>query len=396
MSVPLTINGVTYQYPVTGDTNWGPVLTAWSTAVTNALSIISGGNASFLTITSQNANPATSGYLRLSNTDTISWRNFANSANLPLAVNSSNQLTFNGTPIGASASLTDGHIFVGNVSNQPADVAMSGDITISNTGVTAIGSGVIVNADINASAAIARSKIAAGALNTYVYNSAVTGLLTDASPLAASRAMATDSTGLPDVTAVTSTELGRLSGVTSAIQTQLDAKLNLSGGTMAGVLNMGSNKITSVPNGTVSSDAVNLGQIYYGFQAPVQQTTTTATSTTSTTYVATTSIATIVPTSAAHRIKITVSGCLTTVGLNEIGKITVDRNGTPLSAANGFTQTLNPDTNPASYPVSIVYIDSPATTSSIAYTLAIKSTNGGTIIWTSNTTTSVITLEEIV
>jgi hypothetical protein len=39
---------------------------------------------------------------------------------------------------------------------------MSGDITISNAGVTAIGSGVIVNADINASAEIAVSKLANG------------------------------------------------------------------------------------------------------------------------------------------------------------------------------------------------------------------------------------------
>ena len=57
--------------------------------------------------------------------------------------------------------LTDGHIFVGNASNLAADVAMSGDVTISNTGVTAIAAGVIVNADINASAAIAFSKLAA-------------------------------------------------------------------------------------------------------------------------------------------------------------------------------------------------------------------------------------------
>jgi hypothetical protein len=36
---------------------------------------------------------------------------------------------------------------------------MSGDVSISNTGVAAIGSGVIVNADVNASAAIAGTKI---------------------------------------------------------------------------------------------------------------------------------------------------------------------------------------------------------------------------------------------
>lgn len=56
--------------------------------------------------------------------------------------------------------LTNGHIFVGNASNIATDVAMSGDITINNAGVTAIGAGVIVNTDINAAAAIAFSKLA--------------------------------------------------------------------------------------------------------------------------------------------------------------------------------------------------------------------------------------------
>ncbi len=60
------------------------------------------------------------------------------------------------------ASLTSGNILVGNGSNVATSVAMSGDITISNAGVTAIGSGVIVNADINASAEIAVSKLANG------------------------------------------------------------------------------------------------------------------------------------------------------------------------------------------------------------------------------------------
>lgn len=57
--------------------------------------------------------------------------------------------------------LPNGQIFVGNASNVATAVAMSGDITITNAGVTAIGAGVIVNADINAAAAIAFSKLAA-------------------------------------------------------------------------------------------------------------------------------------------------------------------------------------------------------------------------------------------
>ena len=79
---------------------------------------------------------------------------------------------------------------------------ISGDITISS-GTAAIGSGVIVNADINSSAAIAFSKMA---------------------DLTASRALVSDANGDVSVSDVTSTEIGYLDGVSSAIQTQLDNK----------------------------------------------------------------------------------------------------------------------------------------------------------------------------
>ncbi len=59
-----------------------------------------------------------------------------------------------------STTLTDSHILVGSGANVATDVAMTGDIGISNTGVTAIQSGVIVNGDVNASAAIDYSKLA--------------------------------------------------------------------------------------------------------------------------------------------------------------------------------------------------------------------------------------------
>ena len=57
--------------------------------------------------------------------------------------------------------VTDGYIIVGSSEDIPTAVAMSGDVTILNTGATAIGTGVIVNADINTAAAIAHSKLAA-------------------------------------------------------------------------------------------------------------------------------------------------------------------------------------------------------------------------------------------
>ena len=56
--------------------------------------------------------------------------------------------------------LTDGNILVGNSSGISTSVNPTGDVDISNTGVFSIASGVIVNGDVNSSAAIDYSKLA--------------------------------------------------------------------------------------------------------------------------------------------------------------------------------------------------------------------------------------------
>lgn len=55
--------------------------------------------------------------------------------------------------------LNSANLFVGNASNLAVGVAMTGDISISNAGVTAIEADKIVNADVNSAAAIAASKL---------------------------------------------------------------------------------------------------------------------------------------------------------------------------------------------------------------------------------------------
>lgn len=67
-----------------------------------------------------------------------------------------------GNVSGVAAALdgkTDGRILVGNGTTM-LSVAISGDITLSGAGAVAIASGVIIDADVNASAAIAYSKLA--------------------------------------------------------------------------------------------------------------------------------------------------------------------------------------------------------------------------------------------
>jgi len=72
------------------------------------------------------------------------------------------------------ATSTAGNIIVYNSSGVPTAVAETGDVLISDSGVTSIASGVIVDADVNASAAIADTKLATISTAGKVSNSATT------------------------------------------------------------------------------------------------------------------------------------------------------------------------------------------------------------------------------
>ena len=90
------------------------------------------------------------------------------------------------TDVNLTSPATGALLFYNSVTGEWADAVVSGDFTISSGGVGAIASDVIVNADINSSAAIDATKIHDGT--------------------------------------VSNTEFGYLNGVTSAIQTQIDSK----------------------------------------------------------------------------------------------------------------------------------------------------------------------------
>lgn len=115
--------------------------------------------------------------------------------------------------------VTSTQIIVGNgaTPSVPTAVTVTGDVTISNTGVTSIAAGVIVDADINASAAITRSKVAAGTASQVVINAAGTGLLSSEAQLANSRGGTGQDTsasnGFPNVAAGT-WSVGALTDIT--------------------------------------------------------------------------------------------------------------------------------------------------------------------------------------
>lgn len=135
-----------------------------------------GGVLADFTIEVAQADAATDGYL--SSTD---WNTFNNKL---------------------GTSLTDSYIFVGSGAGAAVGVPVSGDIGIANDGTVSISSGVIVNADVNANAAIAYTKLAA---------------------LTASRALVSNGSGfiVVEPSGVTATEVGYLLGLSQSVQSSL-------------------------------------------------------------------------------------------------------------------------------------------------------------------------------
>lgn len=234
-------------------------------------------------IKSQGANSASTGVFRLANAESIKWRNQANNADLDLTVNSSNALQYNGATLldtagtGLTGLITNAMVsnsaaiaysklslsnsivnadisssaaiaysklnLTGNIVN--ADISNSASIAYSKLNLATS----IVNADISASAAIAYSKLAltnslvnadisssaaiaysklnlTGAiLNADISSSAAIALSKLAALTTGKALQSNASTGAIEASSVTNTELGYVSGVTSAIQTQLDAKV---------------------------------------------------------------------------------------------------------------------------------------------------------------------------
>lgn len=135
-------DGADYVIPAVGDENWGQNVTDFLVAIPTGVPPRSGlftltGDLSFGTgfgllskyFTSITANAASAGLVRLAKTDSIDWRNNANSGNLALAINGSDQLTFNGSiiPTGGSTIVSS----ITGTTNQIVASASTGAVTLS-------------------------------------------------------------------------------------------------------------------------------------------------------------------------------------------------------------------------------------------------------------------------
>lgn len=161
--------------------------------------------------------------------------------------------------------LPNGQIFVGNAGNIATAVAMSGDIGITNTGVTSIQAGVIVNADVNAAAAIAFSKLAAlpsaqilvGSAGNVATATAVTGDVTITN--GGVTAIAADSIVNADINSAAAIDFSKLAALTSA-----NILVGSAGNVATSVAMSGDVTISNAGVTTIGAGAIDLAMLSAG------------------------------------------------------------------------------------------------------------------------------------
>lgn len=223
MSSTVTFNGTSYTIPATGDENWSDNLSLYLIAIASGSLQKTGGT---FTLTaeadfgatyglksnyfkSRATNPSSTGILRLGNNEGIGFRNAANNADLVLKANASDWLQYNSidlvdkstaqtltnktltAPVLSSPTgLTKSDVGLGNVDNTSDATKDAAPATLSNKTII--------------TPSISTPRISSGTASTVPYLDASKDLVSSA---------------------VTPTELGYVSGVTSSVQTQLDAKI---------------------------------------------------------------------------------------------------------------------------------------------------------------------------
>ena len=126
---------------------------------------------------------------------------------------------------------------------------LSTNVTAFTNEDTALQARITANNTLTSAVETRRTQNIAGAISTVT-----------TSDLTASRAMVTNGSGKIAVSDVTATELGHLDGVTSALQTQLDAKAALAGATFTGQVNM-SDDLVVTGNLTVNGDTTTVSTV---------------------------------------------------------------------------------------------------------------------------------------
>jgi hypothetical protein len=174
------------------------------------------------THTSNTSNPhsVTKSQVGLGNVDNTS------DATKNAAVATLTNKTLTSPVINSPTGIVKGDVGLGNVDNTSDATKNAASVTLTNKSIDASANTItnIDNAAIKAGAAIARSKTASGTNYRILANDS-SGVMSENAAITASRAVASDANGQLVAATTTATELGYVNGVTSAIQTQLDAKV---------------------------------------------------------------------------------------------------------------------------------------------------------------------------
>jgi hypothetical protein len=281
----ITINGNTVALGGTATINTSPIgtaLTSGNVLVGNASNVAAevtmNGDVSInnLGVTTIAPNAVTSSKIADSNVTNAKLQNSSITIN-GNTVALGGTATINASPVGTT--LTSGNVLVGSASNLAAEVTMNGDVTITNAGVTVIGTGKVTDAKLDktniplsgfgaasANVALGGNKLSGVADPTLAQDAATKSYVDSATTaitnLTNGNVFIGNSSNVATQVAVTGDVTITNAGVTAigtgkVDNTKLD-KINipLSGfGAALAAVDLGSNKLTNVTDPTLAQDA---------------------------------------------------------------------------------------------------------------------------------------------